>query len=127
MVDLAPIDPEADPVRDAQAIVEELRRYDETLYRKPRWLVFNKIDLIPEAERAERYRAFLDRFGSVDRWFAISAATGEGCQALVYAIQDAVDAAKAHQTPPEADDADSDPMARESMNGDTIDDRTSRA
>ncbi|GAB6049788.1 GTPase ObgE [Hydrogenophilus islandicus] len=95
LVDLAPLDPEADPVRDAQAIVEELRRYDEALYRKPRWLVFNKIDLIPEEERADRYQAFLARFGAVERWFAISAATGEGCRALVYAVQEAVDAAKA--------------------------------
>jgi len=37
-------------VRDAKALVRELRKYDESLYRKPRWLVFNKLDLIPEAD-----------------------------------------------------------------------------
>jgi hypothetical protein len=48
---MAPLRPDADPVRDAKAIVRELRKYDEALYRKPRWLVLNKLDLLPEAER----------------------------------------------------------------------------
>ena len=54
LVDIAPFDPEADPVRDARAIVDELRKYDEALYRKPRWLVLNKTDLLapPERDRA---------------------------------------------------------------------------
>jgi GTP-binding protein len=52
LVDLAPFDPEADPVADAQAIVEELRKYDEALYNKPRWLVLNKLDLIPDEKSA---------------------------------------------------------------------------
>jgi GTP-binding protein len=98
LVDLQPLDPNADPVRDAQAIVEELRRYDEALYHKPRWLVFNKIDLIPVEERAARYADFLARFGPVPRWMAISAATGEGCRELVVALQQAIDEAKATKT-----------------------------
>lgn len=92
LVDLAPFDPEADPVREAKAIVEELRRYDEELYAKPRWLVLNKLDLIPEEERAERVRAFLDAYGPVERHFEVTAINGEGCQPLVYALQDFLDA-----------------------------------
>ena len=65
LVDLAPFDPEADPVADAKAIVEELRKYDDALYAKPRWLVLNKLDLIPEEERAER-EALLDADGADD-------------------------------------------------------------
>ena len=49
-----PPDPEADPVRDARAIVHELEKYDASLHAKPRWLVLNKLDLIPEEERAAR-------------------------------------------------------------------------
>ena len=49
-MDIAPFDPDADPVRDARAIVAELRKYDEALYRKPRWLVLNKADLAPERD-----------------------------------------------------------------------------
>ena len=92
LVDLAPFDPEADPVADAKAIVEELRKYDEALYNKPRWLALNKLDLIPEEERAERVAAFLEAYGPVERHFQISAMKGEGTQALIFAIQDLLDA-----------------------------------
>src|SRR5690606_31033856 len=95
LVDLAPFDPSADPVHDAKAIVEELRRYDPSLYEKPRWLVLNKLDLIPEAERAERVAAFLEAYGPVERHFEISAITGEGCRPLVFALQDFLDAERA--------------------------------
>src|SRR5512140_1030869 len=59
LVDLAPFDPEVDPVRDALAIVEELRKYDESLFRKPRWLVLNKADLLPPEEKAVKAEQFL--------------------------------------------------------------------
>src|SRR5207249_106212 len=63
VIDLVPLDPQADPVRDARAIVEELRKYDPTLYEKPRWLVLNKLDLIPEEEREERVRSLIAALG----------------------------------------------------------------
>jgi GTP-binding protein len=88
LVDLAPPDPDADPVAQACAIVEELRRYDEALYHKPRWLVLNKIDLIPQAERQQRIDAFVREFDWHGPVYAIAAISGEGCQALVYAIMD---------------------------------------
>ena len=56
IVDIAPFDPDADPVRDARAIVAELARYDAALLEKPRWLVLNKIDLDPRG-RAREVRA----------------------------------------------------------------------
>ncbi len=86
IVDIAPLDPQADPVHDAHAILEELRKYDESLYAKPRWLVMNKIDLIPEAERAERIARFVEAYGPVERHFAVSAISAEGCSALTYAV-----------------------------------------
>lgn len=95
LVDLAPFDPEADPVADAKAIVEELRKYDEALYNKPRWLALNKLDLIPEEERAERVAAFLEAYGPVERHFEISALKAEGTKALVFAVQDFLDAERA--------------------------------
>jgi len=91
LIDVAPLDPAADPVRDARAIVAELRKYDEALYRKPRWLVLNKLDLVPEDEREKTVSEIVRRL----RWrgpvYPISAITGEGCQALIYAIMDHVD------------------------------------
>src|SRR5581483_5115016 len=59
LVDVVGTGENADPVHDAGAIVEELRKYDEALYRKPRWLVLNKIDLVPEQERRTRTEAFV--------------------------------------------------------------------
>jgi GTP-binding protein len=98
IVDLAPMDEGADPVRDAKAIVEELRKYDQSLFEKPRWLVLNKVDLITTEDRAARVKAFVEGyFGkrgrgrkTVDepRVFMISALTGEGCRELTYATME---------------------------------------
>jgi len=92
LVDLAPFAPNTDPVREARAIVDELKKYDEGLYRKPRWLVLNKTDLIDEGERAERIATFVKNYGWTGPVFAISAISGEGCQPLVFAIMDHLDA-----------------------------------
>jgi GTP-binding protein len=104
IVDLAPLDENADPVRDAHAIVEELKKYDETLYRKPRWIVLNKIDLIPEEEREGRIQAFVDAYFADTRdnhspVFAISAIGGLGTMPLTYAVMDFVQQSEPEQTP----------------------------
>ncbi len=88
LVDLAPFDPEADPVADARAILEELRKYDQALYNKPRWLVINKLDLVPEAERATRIASLVEGYGSVEKCFAIAAINGEGCREVSFAVMD---------------------------------------
>jgi GTP-binding protein len=83
LVDIAPLDEYADPARDARAVAMELKKYDESLYRKPRWLVFNKIDLVPDADariarivRALRWKGI---------WFKVSALSGTGCRELCLA------------------------------------------
>jgi GTP-binding protein len=86
VVDLAPFDPDADPVRDARAIVQELKKYDPALYARPRWLVLNKIDLIPEAEREARAKAFVRAYRFKGPVFTISAIDGSGTRPLVLAI-----------------------------------------
>ena len=78
LVDIAPLDEDADPVRDARAIVKELQKYDESLYRKPRWLVFNKIDLVTDAD--VRIRGILRALRWKGPWFAVSALSGAGCR-----------------------------------------------
>jgi len=83
LVDIAPVDESADPVRDVRALAMELKKYDESLYRKPRWLVFNKIDLLPDADaRIARILRALRWRGS---WFKISALSGSGCRELCVA------------------------------------------
>ena len=106
IVDVTPFDPDADPVRDARAIVEELKRYDRALHEKPRWLVLNKMDLVPEGERKARVKAFIAAYRWKGPVFAISAVDGEGCRELVYKVQDWLDAHPAPtSTAPPAGDA----------------------
>jgi GTP-binding protein len=85
VIDLAPLDPSADPVAQAKAVVAELRKYDEALYRKPRWLVLNKLDVVP----AEQQRALVSEVTRRLRWkgpvFAVSALARQGLDALIEA------------------------------------------
>ena len=90
-VDIAPFDENVDVVADAKAIVNELRKYDEALYQKPRWLVLNKVDMLQPEEREQTISDFLKRFEWQGPVFEISALTGEGCDSLCYAIQDYLD------------------------------------
>src|SRR3954454_2154005 len=62
LVDIAPFDDQVDPVAQAKAIVNELRKYDAALYEKPRWLVINKLDMVPLDERQRRVDDFVKRF-----------------------------------------------------------------
>jgi GTP-binding protein len=97
LVDIVPLDPDADPVRDTRAIVAELKKYNDALYRKPRWLVLNKIDLLPPGERD----AAADRFLKTLRWrgrsFCISAINGEGCMELAGAIMTHLETLRAEE------------------------------
>ena len=141
VVDMAPFDDSVDPVAQAKAIVEELRKYDEEgpkrprrralppssdfddedfdedfddedadddldevaeaepaplphhsvpLLSKPRWLVLNKLDMVPEAERAAKVKDFIKRFKWKGPVFEISALAREGLQPLIHAIWDEV-------------------------------------
>jgi GTP-binding protein len=90
VVDMAPFDESVDPVAQAKAIVEELRKYDEALYRKPRWLILNKVDLIPEDEREARVAEFVEAFlGDNEEHqevYSISALANIGTRELAFRI-----------------------------------------
>jgi GTP-binding protein len=75
-----------DPVRGARTIAAELRKYDQELYRKPRWFVLNKIDLVPADERDALLHDFRRRLRTKAPVFAVSAATGDGCRELISAV-----------------------------------------
>ena len=95
LVDIAPIDPDANPVRDAKAIVGELVKHDPALADKPRWLVLNKLDLIPEDEREQRIKDFLKAYKKATKYdgpvFPVTAINGEGTKPLIYALQEALE------------------------------------
>ena len=86
IVDLAPFDDSVDPVAQARAIVAELKKYDPALHAKPRWLVLNKIDMLPAGEREARTKDFVRRLRWKGPVFAVSALAREGLQPLLEAI-----------------------------------------
>jgi len=86
LVDIAPLDPQADPVGDARAIVAELKKFSRELAAKPRWLVLNKRDLLPPAEAEKRARAIVRRLRWRGPHYLISGATGEGTKELCEAV-----------------------------------------
>jgi len=91
IVDLAPTDPTADPVRDARTVIRELERYDPELARKPRWLVLNKLDLIPPDQLEARVAGFLQACrADPAACFRISAINGGGCRELTQRLQEAL-------------------------------------
>jgi GTPase len=94
VVDMAPFDDSVDPVAQARAIVAELKKYDPALARKPRWLVLNKMDMVPDDERAERVKDFVRRFRWKGPLFEISALARAGLDPLVQTIYEHVAAAR---------------------------------
>ena len=83
LVDLAPPEDDADPAKDARALANELKKYDPELYEKPRWLVFNKTDLVADAAAADaRARKIVRALRWKAPWFLISAISGKGCREL---------------------------------------------
>jgi GTP-binding protein len=94
LVDIAPFDEGVDPVAQAKAIVNELKKYDQALHDKPRWLVLNKVDMLPEETRAKTIRDFVKRYKWKGPVFEVSALTREGCEPLIQAIYQQVSAVK---------------------------------
>ena len=99
VVDLAPFDEAVSPAAEALAIINELKKYDDELFGKPRWLVLNKLDMLTPEEAAERKAAFLEAIGwnypapgepgfdrQTPRLFEISALAQQGTQELVRQI-----------------------------------------
>jgi len=86
IIDVMP-EPQADSaVESANKILRELQRYDEALYHKPRWLVLNKLDLLPDDESdslCDEITSGLEWSGPV---YAISAINREGVDQLCHDI-----------------------------------------
>jgi len=86
LVDFAPVDDSVDPGAQTKAIVAELKKHDPALYDKPRWLVLNKLDMVPAEERAQRVKDFIKRLKWKGPVFQVSALTREGCEPLIHAV-----------------------------------------
>jgi len=97
LIDIAPPDPDSDPVKDARAIIAELKKYSKTLAAKPRWLVLNKSDLLLPEEAKAVATDIARRLRHKGPKFLISGATGEGTKPLCDAIMQALEAARKPQ------------------------------
>jgi GTP-binding protein len=86
LVDILPVDPDADPVRDARAIVGELGKFSEDLLTKPRWLVLNKSDLLPEEEARAKAVAIAQALKYSGPAFLISGVSRQGTTDLIEAV-----------------------------------------
>jgi GTP-binding protein len=97
LVDIAPPDPQADPVKDARVIVAELKRFSPELAARERWLVLNKLDLMTPEDAEKRCREIVRRLRWKGPVFRISGATRAGtrelCQAIMRRLDELAEAA----------------------------------
>ena len=102
LVDIAPPDPEADPVKDARAIAAELKKFSPELATRERWLVLNKLDLMPPAEAEKRCKDIVRRLRWKGPVFRISGATRTGTKELCQAVMRRLDEVAAEASRDEA-------------------------
>jgi GTP-binding protein len=95
LVDIAPPDPDEDPVEGARAIARELKKFSAELAARDRWLVLNKVDLVPADELDARCRDIVRRLRFKGPVFRISGATGQGTRELCEAVMQHLDSAQA--------------------------------
>ena len=86
MVDIAPLEVDAEPATDFRAIETELKKFSPDLAAKPRWLVINKTDLLAEDQLASAVDELVDRLEWDGPVHQISAATGRGTESLAQAV-----------------------------------------
>ena len=100
VIDAAPFDDGVDPVKEAKALAKELEKYDPELAAKPRWLVLNKLDMVPTEDRAARCKDIVKRLKWKGPVFEISALAREGLQPMLHAIYEHVHAQVEQPAPP---------------------------
>ena len=94
IIDVAPLYQQQDPVADANKILQELQNYDKSLYRKPRWLVLNKLDLVPEDQHQQVCQAIIEGLDWQGPVYKISAINKTGVDRLCFDIMDFMEQSK---------------------------------
>lgn len=107
LVDIAPFDDSISPLAEAIAIVEELKKYDEDLWAKPRWLVLNKLDMVPPDELDSRVDALVIGYRKATGWngrvSVVSSLTRQGTEQLMKEIYEELVQQLLIEHPPEVD------------------------
>jgi len=96
LIDVHPFD-HSDPVVNAKKIIHELEKYSPELAQKERWLVLNKVDLLPEEERNDYCQMIIQELDWQGKVFQASALNGEGCKAVCYDVMDHLEQLKTVQ------------------------------
>lgn len=89
VIDVLPIDG-SDVVQQAQALVKELEKYSPELAERERWLVLNKIDLLPEDEREAHCNEIVTALNWQGPVFVISGQIGLNKASLVQALSEKI-------------------------------------
>jgi GTP-binding protein len=97
LVDIAPPQDDADPVADVRAIVAELGKFSRDLLEKPRWLVINKRDLLPDDEAEKTAKSIVRRLRHKGPWFLISGVAGTGTRELAETVMRFLEAEAARE------------------------------
>ena len=90
IIDIMPVDG-SDPIANAKAIVGELEKYSPKLAERPRLLIFNKIDLMPEDEAKEICNDIAEALGQTKNIYQISAINKLNTDPLCFDIMDLLD------------------------------------
>jgi GTP-binding protein len=106
LVDVAPYEGSGDPVLDAKAIINELKKFSPELAERERWLVLNKLDLLPADDREARCKAIIKGLKWKGRVFRISGLTGDGTRELCPMIMERLEELKPPADAPAPADVD---------------------
>jgi GTP-binding protein len=101
LVDIAPLDPNADPVADAKSIVGELKKFSPDLAAKERWLILNKLDLLPADEADKRCKDIVRRLKWNGPVMRISGLAHQGTLELCQAVMKRLEQVKNRAVAPE--------------------------
>ncbi|MGH8306878.1 MAG: Obg family GTPase CgtA [Gammaproteobacteria bacterium] len=104
LIDVAPYEGSGDPIKDAKAIIGELGKFNPELAQRERWLVLNKIDLLPSDEREARCKAIVTGLQWTGPVFQISGLAGEGTRELCQKIMQHLEALRPDIVLPVQDD-----------------------
>ena len=90
IVDMHPYD-ESSPAENAKVIVNELEKFSPEMVKRERWLLLNKLDLVPEDEREQRCKEVTDALNWTGPVYQISAISKEGTQQISFDIMSFLD------------------------------------
>ncbi|MGF1786124.1 Obg family GTPase CgtA [Photobacterium swingsii] len=101
MIDLLPADG-SDPIENAFTIINELEQYSDKLSNKPRWLIFNKVDLLSDEDAQIKINEILEALAWEDKHYNISAINRTGLQQLSYDLMELIETMPAEELVEEA-------------------------